>query len=75
VHGWFLYFGQSFASGGQGMIPCTPWGECSQPSFLVLITFADGLAPVNIGRGEGLYVCFCFTSNLEYGHTPLAFSL
>jgi len=33
------------ASGGQGMIPWTPGCECSRPSFLGSITFADGLCP------------------------------
>ena len=31
------------ASGGQGMIPCTQVRECSEPSFLGYVTFADGL--------------------------------
>jgi len=42
---------ESLASGGQGgdatvaKIPWTPGCECSRPSFLRPITFADGLRP------------------------------
>jgi len=31
------------AFGGQGMIPWTPGCECSEPSYLRFVTFADGL--------------------------------
>gem|GEM_PF-2128197 len=46
------------------MIPCTPYGECSQLSFLELITFADGLHPWFFngnfsGVFPGSWICGC----------------